>query len=508
LLSCITPLILGVNRRVLFIVFIFTVFASCTKERLIFDSPANEKLELPLLFNINNKACVLDMSIREFKYSIPSPQVNQFSPKVDFQDESKVYFEGIELHNHMTNDWGSIEINKAYNLVFESNGATTSFQLFFTTLPIVQIVSLSPIEDEPKSLARLILNYPNNQKESVNSLVGVEVRGAYSVNFPKSSYGFKGLNSLNIEDEKLLSFFDMDESSAWILDAMYADKSKLRNKTSFEIWNSLVNAGSSLNYHGIRSEFVEVFYNYESLGIYCLNEKYTKENMQLNPQSLLISGKLNDGDTYFYNLPLSNHQNTYWGNWEQKIPEPEEGLHWGRFEGLVNLMVNGSDPAVNINIESYLNIDLMVDYYLFISLCSGYDNVGKNWLFLQEQTGKPFEVLPWDMDATWSRYHHGDILGPDVIITNGLFHRLIQLNAAQFKDKVKARWLDLRQVQFSSSELKQKFAANFEILLKADVERTETRLWGENQSLAEEQLIINNWIDNRLIFLDNYLSNL
>ena len=461
-------------------------------------------LEQPLLMNLDERPCFLDLESNVLKYSIGKDELQSFSPRIDFQDYSTILFNGEELENHAINDIGNVKINTPYPVTITANDQVNEFTLYFTTLPLVQIVTLDKIIQQPKVFGRLNIISPKDDEPFYSSLIGIETRGASSERFDKKSFGFKMLNSLDMDDTCSMSFFDMKTQNKWILDGMPADKSRCRNKTGFKIWGSI---NGTTDHTSIKSEYVEVYHNYTYLGIYCLNEPVTGQFLSLSDQSVLIVGKDNTKATKFYKFPGHNSQTTYWNKWQQKYPDPEVTLRWETFENLSRVIVEGSDDEFTNSIFNLMEEENLIDYFLFVNLMNGYDNLGKNWFFMQKTPEDKFLIIPWDLDATWGRNHTSKPTSFDEFQQNGLFKRLIEVNPDNFNQKTKNRWFELRQSQFSEATLFDHFSSNFTILEKAQVIPLENNILEEDLNLQEEEAYIREWTTNRLAYLDAYFTS-
>ena len=478
---------------------------SCTKKVVVFDNNANASFELALILKLNDKNCVYDSETKTLKYSLSASSLSQFSPLVEFQTYSEIKFNGSSLVNKTINNLGDVELNKEYNLMVTTSGIVNSLKLIFTDMPLVQIVTLDRITNEPKVLSKLSVYYPNQQVTPVNSWAGIETRGASTADLNKKSYGFKLYSDRYLSNPKFTTFFDMKLNDKWILDAMFIDFSRARNKTSFELWKSMVADSSKI---GIKSQFVEVYLNSKSIGLYCFNENYTEQFLELTNQSVFFTGNDNTNATKFISLPNRNPNSGIWEEWEQKYPNPSQFINWGDFKALAELVVDGTDTDFINQIEQHIDIDNVIDYYLFVNMCNGYDNVGKNWFFLKKNNNDKFQIVPWDLDATWGRNSQGETLNATTLVTNGLFQRLISVNPNNFKTKLKNRWNSLRANSFSETNIQNLFENNFTILNDYQIIEVENRVWNKTLNLNSEKNYINSWITNRLTFLDNYFSNL
>ena len=121
---------------------------------------------------------------------------------------------------------------------------------------------------------------------------------------------------------------------------------------------------------------------------------------------------------------------------------------------------------------------------------------------------KKFKILLWDLDATWGRTSQGYTRSYNKTNENNLFSRLLELNTNDFRNKVKNRWELLRSNQFSEATIKALFESNLNQLANYNAEELENTKWNSNFNIQAEKQYINSWISNRLIFLDNYFSNL
>ena len=74
------------------------------------------------------------------------------------------------------NNLGDIEINKNYDLTINIKNTTYDLNIQFTNLPIIQIITPNQIYDEPKVLARIIINYPDEIESEISSYIGIEYR--------------------------------------------------------------------------------------------------------------------------------------------------------------------------------------------------------------------------------------------------------------------------------------------------------------------------------------------
>ncbi|MGB1248244.1 MAG: CotH kinase family protein [Chitinophagales bacterium] len=482
------------------------LFSTCTKEEWIFDSPANDNLELPLLLNINGKPCALDIETRTFRYPIDETNIANFEAFIEFQNHSTVRFNDIEFVNNSINNFGDIAVNTAYQVEFTTDGEKNSFHLYFSTLPIIQLINYDRIQDEPKSMARMIINNTSPSKPSENSLIGLEYRGASSLRNPKKSMGLKLIQDFDMSNEHSLPLFDKKPNTRWVLDALYIDEAKARNKVCLDLWQTLPDDNTA--HLGASCEYVEVFLNYESLGIYNFCEHLDYEFLSLNSESILITGKDNVPSTYFQALPKNDPSGTYWDSWEQKVPDVNMGHDWEAFEDMCKLVVKGSDEKFTNQIANHIDLDVMIDYFLYVNISKAYDDVGKNWFFMKRSNSEKFVIVPWDFDSTWGRDWTGAKQGYEGVVTNDFYSRLISLNPNNFKGRLKQRWEELKNDELSPNNLITLFDTNFELLNENNIIDIDNQKWDKNVNLYSEREYLNTWIFNNWNYFDNYIVNL
>ena len=492
--------------HILLILSVLIGFQSCYKEEVIYNSEVNRELELPTILRINEKECCYDYIDNSLRFPIDNDIINDFSPLIEFQEYSNIYFEGKLLLNNSINNLGDIEINKKYEIVILSNGKSKKLLLIFTNLPIVQIITPNRIFDEPKTIAKMFINYPEANKRTDKHFIGIEYRGGTSQSYQKKSYGFSLKGSINLDDDISNSLFNMKNNHHWILDAMWIDKARLRNKTSFGLWKKF----DGNKHYGISAKFIELYINNEHQGLYCLGENINSDFLNLNNDNAVLykATAWEDGatrfETYTNNSPLSY----YWDGWEQKYPDPKIEINWQPLNDLRNLVVTGNDHDFTSQISSLIDINNFVDYFIFLNIVSAMDNTGKNTFLAKESFTDKICIIPWDLDGSWGLYWDGTYTGFTSILSNNLFNRLIETNTDNFKGKLKQRWGYLRGNILANIELKNMLNNNFILINKSGIIEIENKKWERNLDLNSEQAYLITWIENRVIFLDNYFDNL
>jgi hypothetical protein len=489
-----------------FILILFT--GSCYKEHIVFDSHPNEELELPLILAFNEKDCFFDEESNSFCFSIPEDSILNYAPFVQFQDYSTILINGHPLTNDAINNLGTVNIKENYRVNITTQDHTEEFTLRFTTLPIVRIVSRSNILNDPKLIARLTINPPINNADVVTSFVGIDYRGASSIVNPKKSYGFTFLEGMDIDDTVSEGLFGWKENEDWILDAVYNDEAKFRNKISFEIWEAM----NPTEHVSIQSKFVELYFNNSYQGLYCLNEQMNPEQLDLLDSDGVLYKTVNwESGTIFKSLSSQPPGYTdLWQGWEQKYPHPSYEIDWEPLYDLRDWAINDSDQEFIDNLSNHIDLENIIDYYLFINLIGAFDNHGKNMFWVSPSEDAPFFIVPWDLDASWGRDWDTEPLFPVRIKINDnkLFERLLALNPDNFKGQLQNKWNSLRANAWSSNNIKMLLDENFEELMKTNVIELDNARWGKAADLYQERIYIHNWMVDQFNLLDTYFNDL
>lgn len=501
-------------NRIVFLTIIIIIISSvflfnCTKETIIvFPEPDSYLNSINLLY-LNNKACFVDVEQKLFKYSISEKELSDFNPLIKFDSRAKIWLEGHPIKNNGIINFGSIEISKPYSIKISIAGKTTNYRLFFTQLPIIKIIHIENIKDEPKSLARLYLNNSGNQN-TWNSYAGIEIRGRSSQQFKKKSYSLDLCLKRDLNSTYKAPILGFTESTNWMLDAMFIDPSKMRNKVSTEIWQNIFNQDYINN--KLQFKLVELFINDRYNGVYCLSQT-------IKPDFLNITGSNNvlyKADAIYMDgtnglgeiskpVPIDNFR---WDGWQQEYPENRP--QWQPFSNFRELLIEKSDSLFINEIGNTIDLDAFIDYYIFMNLVGAWDNTGSNKNLYLHGKGKnnKLTVIPWDLDYTWGLYWLGGTFTADQIISNPLYDRLIETNANNFKFALVKRWGILRNQTLTPEQIYSYFDTNFKLLRNQNIEIFENDRWQTDYNLTEEKDKIHLWISNRFIFLDGYFNSI
>ncbi|MCK5831725.1 MAG: CotH kinase family protein [Methylococcales bacterium] len=289
---------------------------------------------------------------------------------------------------------------------------------------------------------------------------------------------------------------------------------------------------------------VEVILNESYYGVYVLEEKIDRKLLglkKITPPTNAKGDKLwhqvdfslpeNGSVLYktFSNKASLSHIASVENDFEQKYPKQKKVVHWKPLKDLVTFIVSANDKDFTNGINSRIDIDSVVDYWILTLMSGNTDTLKKNYYLARNEFDK-FFIVPWGYDSTFGIAWHGkkDITSYRAwdTKTNNLIRRLSALPATGFNSKVKARWKTLSNSTLSRGNLIAGFNnysnqlfpvdTNEENPFKRNLARwphsgaqghkpfTETNLKHDHNHQLELGGVtyIDNWIKKRLLFLD------
>lgn len=328
-----------------------------------------------------------------------------------------------------------------------------------------------------------------------------KVRGATSSIFPKKSY--------KVEFEDKISLLGMQKDDDWVLDSLYSDKSKIRNKFSSDLWNMINNNQAIAN--DLTGQFVELFVNDEYKGLYVLKEKVDRKMTGVSEYGLLVKSinhvsddiknnfiinnvnmNENNNDVFLENFELKNYTSNSLNSFILKLSNYYSNLNY-------------SSISQNFNIDNFLN------YKVFVMLISGEDNLTKNqYLSLQDSNSKIL-ITPWDMDLTWGlNWSYDDELNSIFSMDSSIDASWIDENITKNMDSktlslMKTRYWELRKNVITMDTINGYLDSYKELLVNSGAAQRDSERWYEYDVEFEIEQI-REWARRRIEFLDEYFK--
>ena len=391
-----------------------------------------------------------------------------------------------------------------------------TYSLYITKLPVINIITKDSIKDEIKIPGNF--TYFNNDT-LINSLIGVELRGNISLSFPKKNYDIETWADTVSKKSIDVKFKGLRNDDDWILDGLYNEPLRIRSVFSSKLWEDIHKPYYAIKEPKARSivkmKYVEVFKNDNYLGVYALMESTDRKLLKLKKNNdsdilgELFKATSYEGGPSFTKAPEFKNIFPHWAGFEMRYPIIDYNSYWENIYAFVNLVVNGSDTEFTKAIAQNINLENVIDYYIFVNLLRATDNLGKNYYLGKYDKEEPYFFIPWDLDGVMGSNPEGK-RAPKTndIFSNNLFDRLIEVNPNGYKEKLKSRWEALRKSEFATKALLDKIDNMYYKFSENKIYEREQLIWNYTYSIEEQHSYLKEWMKDRVTYLDTYFKEL
>ena len=353
-----------------------------------------------------------------------------------------------------------------YAVEYRGESAT----LYRTPFPVLELDPTGVVEDAAKVPATFAVAQPGSAAESYS--VGVEYRGD-GQDLAKPTYTFELRESLNSSEEISAPLLGLRDDDDWVLDGMDAEPSSVRDYGAHELWlgfgrTPMLPAGAR---GGIGRRYVELFVSGSYRGIYYLAERYDRKQLQLTRFDNGMQGELYEGDSRskassFRIVEAFDNTDNDWSGFEAIYPSSTDDLDWQPLYDFVDWVVNATDQDFAAELTSRVDLDNVVDYFLFVNLLDASDNMAKNLYTARQEANAPYYFLPYDLNGILGLDADGNRVSPTTDIhVNGLYERLLAQPA--FTSALRARWAEASTQALSVDNVADLFEQNITRLAEA-----------------------------------------
>lgn len=417
--------------------------------------------------------------------------------------EGKIQVQGCQTYilddPMMKEKPGAIETAHEFQVAVVLDSGVASFKLVFTGMPSIRIDILDNYETADGEESYGTVNIFDMATE------GIKVQTAYCTWHPRGNtalrYAKKGykLNLYNEAGEsQKLSLLGLREDNDWILNALYTDSSKVREKLSLDIWEIISGSNAEVNEVGSKMEYVEVFVADEYRGLYGLQEPLDAKQLDLSEGDILYKCSRD------YDIPSSNEianvTTNAVGSVEMVYPKVAENELWKPLSEFVFLFseeqILSGDGYEDVYFHT--NLSNIGDRQIFDQLIYHMDGRLKNEYFIVKNNGKDYQLLfiPWDFNLTF-----GDCWTEDTV-TNTYFslERSSQLidNARnslwkyydaylseEYYDYLEVRWAELQTLGLTTDELLRRARGYVDYLVESGALERDAAKWPECENSAD-----------------------
>ena len=396
--------------------------------------------------------------------------------------------------------------DKHYNIFVYSSDYYYQYEICLVSIPLVNIYTFDIFDvekcDTEFNECPIGITINDNKNNGINGSYNVlnsygmlRVRGRTSRHFAKKSY--------KVSVDKKASVLGLTSDNDWVLDSLYSDPSKVRNKLSSDIWN-LINDNQTID-NDLGVEFVEVFIDNVYKGLYTIKNNVDKHVTSLNDTGLLIKAINHFNYDHVYLLKNKN------------FPIDEDGLFLNMevkrynsylFDVFLDKMYN---YYTENDIFDTFDNDNFLNYKILVALMSGDDNVTKNIYFSINHSDDHILITPWDMDMTWGLiYDSASPIFSSKLMENYNDEFRMECDVTYNLDddslrKVKQRYWELRKNVINMEIINSYLDEYKYLLINSGASRRDSGKWYDYDVEFEIEEI-RSLIKKRIDYLDNYFK--
>ncbi len=278
--------------------------------------------------------------------------------------------------------------------------------------------------DEPKIDASMTIT--ENNIETFNGNIGIEIRGSSSQMFPKKAYGFETRDSANEDvDVSLLGY---PEEEDWILYAPYSDKSMMRNMLIYDL-------SRDIGRYASRTKFVDVRINDAYNGTYVFMEKLKRDSNRIDINKLnetensgedLTGGyilKLDKADGFneffyddnnsFTSAFLPNNANAgqqihfLYDYPDMEDITPEQKNYISSYISDFELALASDEfTSLDIGYSAYINVPSFIDFFILNELSNNVDGYRLSTWLVKDKNEKLKMGPIWDFNLAFGNANY------------------------------------------------------------------------------------------------------
>lgn len=358
------------------------------------------------------------------------------------------------------------------------------------------------------------------KKEQRTGWCDCKWQGETSTAKPKKNYTIRFYNDPDHAKKDKIEYGGLTKASKWVTKANYVDQSHARNIVSARLWSDIVHSRSgelptemqesALNYGAIDGYPILIYLNGAYLGLYTMNIPKDEKLFGMdtdNPKHCALCGySNNNGDN---SVVLSTQFRTVNTNdWENEVPEEWNDTNRAALTNLVNFVKDSTDDEFVTNLNTYLDVESAIDYYIFMYFNGGIDSLGRNLVILTYD-GVKWYCSGYDMDMTFGNNFNGTgVLSPTTACPEAYRENnslLWQRLEALFGNAIYNRYTALRQTVLSTEYVNRAFEMFITQIPDSEYE-ADYKAWPNMGQAGVDHLAqITAWVEARAEYVDEQM---
>lgn len=358
-----------------------------------------------------------------------------------------------------------------------------------------------------------------------NGVANIKWQGSSSINYPKKNFTIKLYSDSSKTEKQKFNMNGWGSQNKFVLKANYQDRTHARNIVSANLWSEIVASRSkyadlpkevrnSPNNCAVDGFPVKVTVNGTYQGVYTWN--IPKDAWMFNideddPNQCVLCAEYNwnngaDGNA----IEFRGEAKIDGSDWSVEVPDTCGNNIITSFNTVIKNVMTFSDPKFKYGIDKYLDVESLVDYFIFAYFGGFVDSLGKN-LIMMTYDGFKWYASMYDMDSTWGIRPGGTYAVshttkcPDGYIESKslLWSRVKTV----FATEIKARYAELRSGVLSVDNVVNKFK-DFMDIIGEDLYAGDLKPYPDIPQINGTLSQITEWVTNRAAFVDGEIAAL
>lgn len=318
---------------------------------------------------------------------------------------------------------------------------------------------------ETKEEGKILFNVTYSSKTlTFSEYCTLKVQGDGSLKYPKKNFNIQFYKDSAKSKKSKHNFKGWGNQSKFTLKANWSDITHSRNIVNARIWYDVVKTRS--NYASLPADMiasphlatidgfvVRVFVNGIYYGRYTFNIPkdpwmYNMDDELENNVVLYGEGKAGTESTAFEAEAVIDGT-----DWTDEIHEdavPQSVID--NFNTFIRFVINSTNTQFYSNLSQYVDVESLIDVYLFAYTDCGVDNIGKNEIFMS-YGGSRYICSVYDLDTTWGLRWDGVLAfetDTNYYMSRSNLHRRL---AANFAAELRSRYTELRNSALSDASI-------------------------------------------------------
>lgn len=343
------------------------------------------------------------------------------------------------------------------------------------------------------------INYTSSTL-NFNCYATFKLQGQHSLNYPKKNYNIKLYKDASNTQKEYVDF-KWGSFYKYTLKANWTDGSHARNIIVSDIAGEINKKfgffKNTPNNGAIDGFPIEIYVNDTFHGLYTLNlnKEYMFED-NTNHDYTLISNQTD------YGMRDIKKETSKWENFEVEVgDENQETLD--NFNRLLYFIHNSTDQEFKKDINKYINLDALLNYYCVVRFAGLWDNLGRNLYFLTYDGNVWYPIL-YDLDYSFASHYTSSESQKKINDFIAVFPLWSKLEK-NFGNEIYARYQELRGNILTKSNVVNKFDT-FYNQIPSEVINKDNSLWYGVKQFSSSQL--RKYLTSDIPAIDKYIATL